>query len=202
MKRIAGATIEGFNSFVAEQQQLPGEVRLSLVQFNRRRDVTFPASPIHEVPRLDRDDYLPSGGTALLDAVAITIDETGRRLAALPEADRPSKVIVAILTDGLENSSRQFSYVQVAERIRHQEQVYQWDFLFLGANQDAIAEAAKLSIAGTSALTFGASAKGAGSAFKSLSKAAGDARAGRKGKTGFDEADRLEQDGDSKSGSK
>jgi len=123
----------------------------SLVQFNTRKETTFTATPICKVAKLDGDAYRPTGGIALLDAVALTIDETGRRLETLAKDDRPSKVIVAILTDGLENQSRQFNYAQVRQRIGHQDEVYHWDFVFLGANQDAIAEAATLSIGADSA---------------------------------------------------
>ena len=202
MNSIADATIAGFNEFVDEQALLPGEVKLSLIQFNTGREVTFTAAPVREVPHLHAGNYRPSGGTALLDAVALTIDATGQRLASLVEDDRPSKVIVAILTDGLENQSWQFNYSQVRERIGRQKEVYQWDFVFLGAKQDAIAEAAKLSIGADNALTFGASAKGAKAAFKALSKSAGDAHTGKKGKAEFDLLDRLEQDGEIKWGSK
>ena len=193
MKRIASATIDGFNQFVAEQRELPGQVTLSLVQFNTRRKVCYTGAPIHEVPRLDSDEYKPAGGTALLDTIAETIDDTGRRLGAVAERDRPAHVILAILTDGKENNSRRFSYPQVVERIERQQGTYQWHFLFLGADQDAIAEAAKLSILSRSALTFRKSAKGAGDAFKSLSKAAGDVRTGQKGTAGFDEEDQQVQ---------
>jgi hypothetical protein len=90
--------------------------------------------------------YSPDGSTALLDAIGRTIDETGSRLAAMPESQRPGKVIIAILTDGEENSSRVFNWAQISEKIRHQREVYKWEFLFLGANQDAIATAAKINI--------------------------------------------------------
>ena len=121
MKRIASATIDGRNQFVAEQRELPGQVTLSLVQFNTRRKVCYTGAPIHEVPRLDSDEYKPAGGTALIDAIADTIDDTGRRLGAVAERDRPAHVILAILTDGKENNSRRFSYPQVVERIERQQ---------------------------------------------------------------------------------
>ena len=111
----------------------------------------------------------------------------------MAERDRPSNVIVAVLTDGKENSSRRFTYPQVVERIERQQGIYRWNFLFLGADQDAIAEAAKLSILASAALTFRASRKGSGNAFKSLSKATGDLRTGKKDRAGFDEEDRLAQ---------
>jgi hypothetical protein len=98
--------------------------------------------------------YAPDGGTALLDAIGRTIDETGARLAAMPEAERPGKVIIAILTDGEENSSRTFTWAQISDKIRHQQEVYKWEFLFLGANQDAIATAARIHIGRHNSATF------------------------------------------------
>lgn len=193
MNKIRQATIDGFNSFIAEQRQLPGTVTISLVQFSHRRKVSYTAAPIHDVPRLDREEYQPKGGTALLDALAETIDDTGRRLASLAERELPSAVIVAILTDGKENSSRRFTYPQVVERIARQSDIYTWNFLFLAADQDAIAEAARLSILAGAALTFRKSGAGSGAAFKSLSKAAGDLRSGKKNRAEFDEADRQAQ---------
>jgi hypothetical protein len=83
----------------------------------------------------------------LLDAIGRTIDEVGKRLAATPESDRPGKVIFAILTDGEENSSRRFTKHQVFDMIRHQQEKYAWEFIFLAANQEAIATAAGIGIA-------------------------------------------------------
>ena len=82
----------------------------------------------------------------LLDAIGRTIDELGERLSKLAESDRPGLVILAVLTDGLENASTKYKWKDIASRIRHQQDAYQWKFLFLGANQDAIATAAKMSI--------------------------------------------------------
>jgi hypothetical protein len=90
----------------------------------------------------------------LLDAIGRTIDELGARLAAMAEEERPGQVIVAILTDGLENASESYSWKEIARSIRHQTERYQWKFLFLGANQDAIATAAQMSIAAADASPF------------------------------------------------
>jgi len=104
--------------------------------------------------------YAPDGSTALLDAIGRTIDETGARLAAMSEADRPGKVIIAILTDGEENSSGTFTWAQISDMIRHQQDVYKWEFLFLGANQDAIATAARMNISRNSSANFFQTDKG------------------------------------------
>nr|MBA3652147.1 VWA domain-containing protein [Chthoniobacterales bacterium] len=112
------------------------------------------ALPVAEVVPLDNETYVPRGSTALLDAIGRTIDEMGVRLAALPEADRPAQVIVAILTDGAENSSQNYTWHQLAGVIRRQTEKYRWTFLFLGANQDAIATAAQMNIAAANAANY------------------------------------------------
>lgn len=171
MAPIAQAAIDGFNEFLHDQLQTPGSARLSLVLFDHEIDVPCLSLPLPEIAPLDERTYVTRGSTALLDAVGLTIAELGRRLAAIPEADRPGQVIVAIFTDGEENSSRRFTWHQVADMIRHQQDVYSWQFLFLGANQDAIASAARLSIQRDHAATYVADAVGKRSSSKSISKA-------------------------------
>ncbi len=107
---------------------------------------------------LTLETYEPRGSTALLDAIGRTIDYIGKELASTPEADRPSKVIIAILTDGEENASQLYSMAQINQRITHQTRKYQWEFLFLGANQDAIATAARMGIHADQSATFAADA--------------------------------------------
>jgi hypothetical protein len=160
MGSVAGAAIEGFNHFLHAQQAAPGQARLTLVLFDDEYLMPAASWPVAEVLPLDRTTYVPRNSTALLDAIGRTIDELGARLAALPDAERPGKVIIAILTDGLENASQRYTWGDVAARIRHQTQVYQWEFLFLGANQDAIATAAQLQIATTNAASFRSDAIG------------------------------------------
>ncbi|HYD83976.1 MAG TPA: hypothetical protein VEA63_07975, partial [Opitutus sp.] len=108
--------------------------------------------------------------TALLDAIGHTVDRLGQRLANTPERERPSQVIVAILTDGLENASTRYTWADIATRIRHQQEKYNWRFLFLGANQDAIATAARLNIGGADAATFRASDKGLAASTRAVTR--------------------------------
>ena len=98
--------------------------------------------------------------TALLDAIGRTIDAIGARLATTPEDQRPGKVIVAILTDGMENASRDYNNRRVADMISHQQEKYAWEFIFLAANQDAIATAQTLSIQAKDAIAFDATGQG------------------------------------------
>jgi len=148
MESIKPGTLEGVNAFLDQQKQENAAypVRFSLTLFNTTIETPHSSVLVTEVPSLNGETYRPSGSTALLDAIGRTIDELGSRLAAMSEADRPGKVIVAIMTDGEENSSRIFSWDQISEKIKHQTDVYKWEFLFMGANQDAIATASRISI--------------------------------------------------------
>lgn len=147
MSCMVEPAIAGFNQFLAEQREARGDARLSLVLFNDRIRAPFLSTPLEEVAKLDRDSYVPRGSTALLDAIGATVRHIGKRLAKTPEADRPGQVVVAIFTDGHENASRKYDRNKIARMIRHQQEKYSWKFLFLAANQDAIAEAGQLGIA-------------------------------------------------------
>ena len=172
MGSVAESAVAGFNEFLRDQQSAPGQARFTLALFDDEYLLPANAVPIAEVVSLDAGTYVPRGSTALLDAIGRTIDDLGRRLAGTPAADRPAKVIVAILTDGYENASHRYTVRDIAARIRHQREKYGWEFLFLGANQDAIATAAQMNIGAQHAATFQADAAGAKASFKSTSRRA------------------------------
>ena len=182
MHEVRSDAIGGFNAFLAEQKRLPGEARLTLVLFNHEYTPVHQGVPIASVPPLDESTYVPQGTTALLDAVGRTIEDVGKRLAATPEGERPSKVIVGILTDGLENSSTDYTRSRVLDLINRQRSVYKWEFVFLAANQNAIQEGAAIGIAAHDAMTFAATGLGTQKACLHLSAAVASYRmTGRKG---------------------
>jgi len=156
MESIKTGTLEGVNAFLDQQKHgsatYPAHITLTL--FNTSTEIRHASVPVSEVPLLNETSYLPSGGTALLDAIGMTIDGLGKRIAETPESERPDKVIVAIMTDGEENSSRLFNWVQISDKIRHQTDVYKWEFLFMGANQDAIETASKMNIHRDSSVAY------------------------------------------------
>lgn len=133
----------GVNAFVREQAKQPGEALLTLVQFDTQYEFVHEGVPVQQVPAYR---LAPRGRTALLDAVGRAINETGERLAKMAEADRPGLVIFVIVTDGEENASAEFSKAQIKAKIDHQQSQYKWQFTFLGANQDAFAEAGGMGI--------------------------------------------------------
>jgi hypothetical protein len=171
MGPVVDDTIGGFNRFLQDQQAAPGRATLTLVQFDHEYEFVHQGKPVGEVPPLDRNTYGPRGSTALLDAVGRAIQETGARLEAMPEGSRPGKVIFVILTDGMENASREFTRDRINQMISHQREVYSWDFLFLGANQNAIHAGAQIGIAAHAAMTFANNTAGNVAAYGSASNA-------------------------------
>jgi hypothetical protein len=139
MQPMQEAAIAAFNDFLKSQLDVPGDARLTLIQFNNAYDVPVSAMPIQDVPKLTAAAYIPRGSTALLDAIGRTIQETDRRITALPEAEQLGKVILAIFTDGEENASQEYTIKHISDLIRLFRDEKGWEFLFLAANQDAIA---------------------------------------------------------------
>ena len=141
MKPVRQAAIRGFNEFLHHRQAAPGHTRLTLVLFDDWIETHYHSIPICEALPLTQKTFVPGGSCSLLDAIGDTMEVLGQRFAALPVAHRPDQVIIAILTEGQENSSQRFTLEQVAANISHQTQKYQWEFLFLSAGLDAIATA-------------------------------------------------------------
>jgi len=161
----------GLRQFVEDQKKCVGQAKLTLTFFDTQFDKRLDGADIQNVVIKD-DDYVPSGMTALLDAVGKTIDEVGQRLDKTPEEQRPSQVIFFILTDGQENSSSEYTRDRVKQMIQTQEGTYNWKFIYLGANQNAFEEAEKLGAKRDLAATFAATSKGVSSAFAGASVAA------------------------------
>jgi hypothetical protein len=146
MQCMVEPAIAGFNQVLREQREAPGEARLSLILFDDQYELPCDRLPLEEVPDLDTTTYVPRAMTALLDAIGRTINEIDQRLDSMLEAERPGKVMVAIFTDGLENASREFSLDRINHLIREKRENHGWEFLFLAANQDAIATARGMGI--------------------------------------------------------
>jgi uncharacterized protein YegL len=170
MQSVTESAITGFNEFLRDQQKTEGQARLSLVLFDNEYLVPMARIPIQEATGLDTTTYVPRGSTALLDAIGTTIDSLGTRLASTPEAERPAQVIVAILTDGFENASQKFTWREISDKILEQTNTYKWQFLFLGANQDAIATASRLQIDPANAASYLADKVGTLSSNKAVSR--------------------------------
>jgi len=155
MGAVKDETISGFNYFLQEQKAVGDNAFFTLVQFDSQStDMVHEARPVRDVPDLNQDSYQPRGSTPLLDALGETINRTGKTLAAIPEANRPDKVVFVVITDGEENASHRFTKTQVKEMIEHQTTKYNWQFVYLGANQNAFAEAGGVGISMAHAANF------------------------------------------------
>jgi hypothetical protein len=136
MTSVASDMNGGIRSFVREQAAVPKRTTLSLYQFDTEHDEVRTFTPL-TANALGNWQLIPRGATALLDAVGTAIQRTGESLAGKPEAERPGEVVVVIVTDGFENSSREYGLTQVKEMITRQREQFGWVFMFLGADQDA-----------------------------------------------------------------
>ena len=134
----------GVNTFIDEQKKVAGEANLTLVQFDTEYEFIHKGAPIKDVGRYS---LVPRGMTALLDAVGKAINETGERLAGMAEDERPGAVVFVIVTDGEENSSKEFKLAQIKQMIEHQRSAYNWQFSFLGADENAFDDGASMGIA-------------------------------------------------------
>ena len=117
MESLTEETIGGFNSLIEKQKEEPGEARVTTVLFDDKYELLHDHTPVQEIQRLTRKEYYARGCTALLDAVGITIDRVGGRLAETPEEERPGRVVMVITTDGYENASRRYSRSQIQDMI-------------------------------------------------------------------------------------
>ncbi len=193
MQIVRDDTIGGFNSFLADQKSQPGEATFTLVQFDNEYEVVHAGKKIADVPELTASTFVPRGSTALLDAIGRAINETGKRLADLPEHDRPARVAFVVVTDGEENASKEFTRERVFEQITHQREKYNWQFIFLGANQDAIKAATDMGMAAASSMTYAHNKMGTNEAFKSTSRKMSSYRDKQSKSMDFDEEDRKKQ---------
>lgn len=193
MESIKKDVIGGFNKFLTEQKAVPGEATITLAQFDHLYEIVYEGKKLQDAPLMDDTIYQPRGWTALLDAIGRTIDITGKRLSDMPEDQRPEKVLFVIQTDGYENASHKFSNDNIMNMLIHQKDVYKWEFVFLGANQDAIATASKMGIGASHSMTYVASAGGVNASYNSLSSNIANFRTGTSDTVAFTETDRKNQ---------
>lgn len=138
--------IDGYNSFLAAQKDVAGDAQLTTAVLTDAFEVLHDGVNLRAVQPVVDKDHFAKDCTALLDAIGTTIQAVGSRLDQTPEAERPSKVLFAVVTDGPEKASQQFTYEQICEMVCHQQEKYSWEFLFCGANMDALTEARNMGI--------------------------------------------------------
>jgi len=151
MQSIKSDIEGGFAAFVDEQRKATGECRATLAQFDDVYELVYADRPIADVPPLDLQ---PRNMTALHDAMGRLITEAGQKLEAMKADERPGTVIVAIMTDGLENASKEWTGASIKALVTQQSNVYGWTFMYMGADQDAIEVGESLGIARDHAMTY------------------------------------------------
>jgi uncharacterized protein YegL len=171
MHSLTKDTIGGFNSFLAEQKKNSGKAKLTLVQFDDKYQIDYDGADINSVKDLDDNTYKPRGNTALLDAVGKTIVTIGERLSKTPEDERPGQVIFLIITDGQENASKDYcEAAKIAEMVKHQTDIYNWTFVFLGGGDAAFSQGRALGFSSSNTHQYSANAAGTNNLYKSVSK--------------------------------
>lgn len=180
MTSVRESTVQGLNDFIKGQKGQAGTAKFTLVQFDNEYEVVYDNMDINEVPEFDQARFVPRGMTALLDAIGRAINDTGKRFNNMAEQDLPSKVVFVILTDGHENASSKFSMEAIAQMITLQTDIYNWEIVFLGANQDAIATASKLSIPLGNVTNYNSTDIGTQTALSVTTRSVSELRAGNK----------------------
>ena len=205
MGSLINDTINGYNSFINDQKILPREAVTLLTLFDHNIEI-HPIEDIKTCKLMSRGNltrqnlyqtfvngqpvsstttsseventipYVVGGSTALLDAIGQTINHIGNYLKNLPESERPEKVIIGIITDGEENASREFSNSQIKEMINHQQDVYNWKFIFMGANIDSFSVAGNIGISKNMTMNYAATGKGVHTAYYSSNIATSNLR--------------------------
>jgi hypothetical protein len=178
MKMIKTDTEGGFNAFIEEQAKLPGNVDVTLAQFDTEFDWVYRNVPVAEVPPLRLE---PRGSTALLDSIGKLVTNIGAELATRPARLRPGLVIVVITTDGHENASAEWTVKRVRRLITQQQDVYKWRFIFLGANINAVDTGASYGIPTASSLDYTADSMGTHAVYAAASASVSNMRGGGDG---------------------
>ena len=172
-------TIKGFNSMLIKQLNEPGEALITTVLFDNDLELLHDRLNIREALPITEDDYYVRGSTALLDAIGMTISNLVKTTRQSKESERPEKVVFIITTDGEENSSREYTFDKINKMITYQKDRYGWEFIFLGANIDAIATARRFGIREDRASNYHSDEKGTILNYQVLNDAVSDLRASK-----------------------
>lgn len=176
MSGLEADTIGGFNSTLKKQKEEPGEVIWSTVLFDDKHEVIHDRLPIQTIQNLTEEEYYVRGCTALLDAIGRAVHHIGNVHKYAREEDIPDKTMFVITTDGMENASREYTYASVKKMIERQSEKYGWEFIFLGANMDAVEVAGRMGILAERSATFHNDEIGIAKNFRAISSIMGSIR--------------------------
>lgn len=171
-------TIGGFNSLINRQRTEDGEALVSTILFDDRVEVLHNREDIQKVPELTSKEYFARGTTALLDAMGSSIEHMRSLYAEMGDGSVPAHTMYVITTDGLENASHRYSLDKVRSLVTQSQNEFGWEFIFLGANMDAISAAGDLGIRHDRAATYFHDAQGTGTTFRAMNSAISEMRAG------------------------
>ncbi|MEE8808786.1 MAG: vWA domain-containing protein [Lactimicrobium sp.] len=180
MQGLEKDTIGGFNGMLEKMKKQEGDAIVSTVLFNNHPVVIHDRLDIQKVPQLSEKDYSVGGSTALLDALGGAIHHIGNIHKYAGKEDVPAHTLFVITTDGMENASRRYSIQQVKKMIARQKEKYGWEFLFLGANIDAIETAERFGIGANHAVNFNCDKEGIRLHYAVMSDVVGTIRSGKK----------------------
>lgn len=179
MSGLESDTIGGYNAMLKKQQQEPGEAIVTTVLFDDNYELLHDRINIKGIRPLTEKEYFVGGCTALLDAIGKTIHKIGNAQRHTGEEQRADKVMFVITTDGMENASREYTYEKIKKMVERQKEKYGWEFIFLGANIDAIATAARFGICADRAANYNADGEGTRLNYEAVSEAVSELRASR-----------------------
>lgn len=181
MQGLEKDTIGGFNSMLEQQREVEGEVLISTVLFDDKIEVLHDRKSLKDITNLTDKDYTVRGCTALLDAIGKSIKHIGKVQKAMKEDEKPDKTMFVITTDGLENASKEYSYARIKKMVEKKQEKKNWEFIFLGANMDAISAAQDIGIKADRASNYCCDSKGTATNYRALSKAVCGFRQAEKG---------------------
>ena len=177
MGGLESDTIGGYNSMLDKQRKEEGEALISTILFDDQVEVLCDRRPVKEVKNITSSEYYVRGCTALLDAVGQSIHHINEVQKSLPESERPEKTLFIITTDGMENASKKYNYAKVKKMVEKKKKKNNWEFVFLGANIDAIAVAGKFGVSANRAVRYECDGAGTKLNFDVMSKMVSCARA-------------------------
>lgn len=186
MGSMIDTAINGFNEFLIEQQNVEGKALVTTVLFSNLYQKLYESIDIKDCYQLDKNNYIPGGMTALYDAIGKTIQQELDILGNLPNEERPEKYLCVILTDGYENSSREYNRDKIKSLIGEMKESFNWEFIFLAANEDASLTAETMGISKGNSYAFTNSADGLKDAYRGVSYAAMSYRTRTVSDTNFD----------------
>lgn len=170
MQKIKDDAIGGYNAFIGEQKKIEDDTKFTLVLFDSGYQKVYESININDVKDLTDGEYIPSSMTALYDAIGITVENTIEKIKNQPEEEKIERVLCVILTDGEENRSRKYTKEAIFNIIDEQKK-NDWEFLFLGANQDSFKNAGAISVSTDNAYNFSADSEGMKMSYANLSSA-------------------------------